>query len=402
MSPWRPLWIIAATIAICAAALAQAPSPPPGLVPPNFQPPKLAPLPYDALELVTNDAQQVQDAEQRAATITLLTNARALSNVRAQPYDLKTTFETVGSLASDGTWILEDISPGRNIYRWTAQGPSFSAIYLYVNKLLSGNQPGVAIPLRLTQVRDAIFFIYPWTGRYTSMRVATGYLHGVDLRCVLLAQSFGGRSFQGGRNWEESEYCIDPKSGLLVTYSPVPGLYIQYDYTNAVHFHKTIVPEGFNISEAGRIVIEAKTVSVSDSASPDNAIFDPAGLRSLGVGSVVNPSWRGREDIYPPRPPAMGSVIVSLPSGAITARNFPPPPDPNAIWQVVIVHAVASPDGHVTESEIVASTDASLNQAALDRANVWKSGIVGPNEQPGTTPQSREVIFTFQTTGPTK
>ena len=49
---------------------------------------------------VTGGAQPVENAEQRAAVVTLLEKARELSNVRAQPYDLKTTFVTSGGLPS--------------------------------------------------------------------------------------------------------------------------------------------------------------------------------------------------------------------------------------------------------------------------------------------------------------
>ena len=50
--------------------------------------------------------------------------ARQLSNVRAQPYDLKTSFTASGGLVSDGAWMLEDTSRAR-MYRWTASGPLF-------------------------------------------------------------------------------------------------------------------------------------------------------------------------------------------------------------------------------------------------------------------------------------
>jgi hypothetical protein len=74
------------------------------------QPPRLdvrslarPPLPSDPLELVTGGAQPIQDADQRGAVTQLLTNAHSLSNVRAQPYDMKTTFASYGGSASDGT-----------------------------------------------------------------------------------------------------------------------------------------------------------------------------------------------------------------------------------------------------------------------------------------------------------
>ena len=50
------------------------------------------PVPPDPLELVTGNAQPVEDVSHRAEIIDLVTNARRHSNVRAQPYDLKTTF----------------------------------------------------------------------------------------------------------------------------------------------------------------------------------------------------------------------------------------------------------------------------------------------------------------------
>ena len=82
---------------------------------------------------MTGGAQPVQNAEQRAGVVTLIQNARDLSNVRAQPYDLKTTFVSNGGLPSDGSWTLQDTSPGRGQYRWTAQGPNYAAVNLYTS-----------------------------------------------------------------------------------------------------------------------------------------------------------------------------------------------------------------------------------------------------------------------------
>lgn len=76
----------------------------------QMQPPAEPAVPPDPLELVTGNAQPVQDVGQRAEIINLLLNAHRLSNVRAQPYDLKTTFTASGSSASSGVWQLEDMS----------------------------------------------------------------------------------------------------------------------------------------------------------------------------------------------------------------------------------------------------------------------------------------------------
>src|SRR5262249_50597360 len=130
------------------------------------------PVPADTLELVTGDAQPVQDAQQRIAAISLLNKSRDLSNVRAQPYDLRTSFSTSGGRGPDGNWMLEDTARGR-AYRWTADGPNYSAINLYPDSTangLYGNQPSGILPLRLMQVRAAIFFRYPLIGPQASVR----------------------------------------------------------------------------------------------------------------------------------------------------------------------------------------------------------------------------------------
>ena len=130
------IFAVAACLVVHGTTMAQAPnvggSAPRPLrkVSANSQSLALPPVPNDPLELVAGDAQPVQDAEQRAAAMNLLAKARALSNVRAYPYDLKTTF--VSSGASEGSWSLEDTSPSRDIYRWSAQGPSYSVSYTHL------------------------------------------------------------------------------------------------------------------------------------------------------------------------------------------------------------------------------------------------------------------------------
>ncbi len=203
-------------------ALAQPPR-----VAPNFDAIPRPPVPADPLELVTGPAQAVETAEQRLAAVALLNRARDLSTVRAQPYDLKTSFTSTGGSASDGNWSLEDMSPSKGIYRWTAQGPAYSVINLYPNTTrgtLYSNLSSGVVPLRLEQVREALFFVYPPTGPQASIRTATGYLNGMQQNCVLIANGFRGPALNGARDWLESELCADSANGLLTTYSPAPGL----------------------------------------------------------------------------------------------------------------------------------------------------------------------------------
>jgi len=334
--------------------------------------PQLAqpPVPSDPLELVTGNAQPVQDVSQRAEIINLLLNAHRNSNVRAQPYDLKTTFTATGSSTSSGVWQLEDMSVA-GFYRWTAQGPNFSAVNLQANRILYSSQPANSLPLRLLQVREAIFYSEPMVGPRASLRTAPGSLNGIGVVCALISHNANTSSQTGGRRWDEEEYCVDPKAGTLMTYSLAPGLYVQYDYSKALQFHGKLIANKFTITQAGQTVVEAQTESISD-PSNNPAAFQTAGLNQIGVGPVMSAPWHVRS-------------MRPAPAGA-----------PGGTAQIVVLHGNQSPDGQLTEVELLASSDASLNDPALAAASKWVGGVMGQEPEPGATPQSHEVLMTVQ------
>jgi hypothetical protein len=336
------------------------------------------PMPADPMELVTGDAQPVQDAQQRIAAIGLLEKAHGLSNVRAQPYDLKTSFIAYGGLASDGNWMLEDTAARGRKYRWTATGPNYSAVNLYPDGSMNGlysNQASGLLPLRLLQVRSAIFFIYPTPGPRASIRTATGSLNGAPQSCVLVVIGAGSRTFSGGRNWEESEFCVDSKTGLLSQYSPAPGVFVRYDYSSGIQFHNTFIPTAFSIFENGKVVAEARTVGVADPPAATDPVFDTAGLTPVGSGRAMNPGMN-----LPIMMPAPGQPFAGV--------------NANPAIQVVSLHGDIAGDGHLSEVEVLASTNPALNQAAIERATAIAQARVPV--QPGATMQSSEIFLTFE------
>jgi hypothetical protein len=303
------------------------------------------PVPSDPLELVTGGAQPVLDVEQRAAMIDLLVNAHRHSNVRAQPYDLKTIFTVSGSLSS-GQWQEEDASPSAGHYRWTVQSPSYSAVNMTVK------------------------------GPHATLRTAPGALNGVDLVCALVARDATAPPGTGGRLWEEEEYCVDPKAGVLVTYSQAPGSYVLYDYSKALQFHGKSIPNGFTITQAGQNVIEAQTESLTDPVN-NSAEFQTAGLNRIGVGPAMSRAWRYQ-------------VNMPLPGTAPGAAS------PNATSQVVMLHGMQAPSGELSDVELLASSDASLNQPSLAYASKWSGGMLGQEPETGATPQSHEILMMIE------
>jgi hypothetical protein len=328
-------------------------------------------VPADPLELVTGEAQPVQSVTQRAEIINLLIEARRHGNVRLSPYDLKTQFTAFGSSGSDGSWQLEDTSPGRGLYRWPAQGPSYSALNLYNNRVLYSNQPAASVPIRLAQVRAALFFVQPMLGPRAAIRTASANLNGVELTCVLVSHGAMRKNTAAGRSWEESEYCVDPKSLNLITYSPIPGLYVLYDYSKNLQFDEQVIANKFTITQAGHTIIEAQTESITD--PPENpAAFQPAGLNEIGVGPIMTEPWR---------------IRTLVPSAAAAGSNG---------FQIVVLHGMQNPDGRFTDLELIASTSASLNNAAIEYAAAWQDRMIDQDVETGATPQSHEVFLTLQ------
>ncbi len=336
------------------------------------------PVPSDPLELVTGDAQPVQGVSQRADIVNLLENAHRHSNVRAQPYDLKTTFTVSGSLSS-GQWQEEDTSPAGLHYRWTVQGPSYSAVNMNLNRIFYSSQPATGLPLRLVQFREAIFYTEPTVGNRATLRTANASLNGVDLVCALVAHNAIAPAGTGGRQWEEEEYCVDPKAVALITYSPAPGLYILYDYSKGLQLNGKLIANGFTITQAGQTIIEAQTESVTAPANNPEA-FQTTGLNEIGVGAVMSPAWRFR-------------LRMPVPAGTESAASQA------ATSQIVELHGMQAPDGQLSDLELLASSDASFNQAALAFASKWQGGIMGQETENGATPQSHEIVMTIQYVG---
>jgi len=322
------------------------------------------PVPSDPLELVTGDAQPITDPTQRAKIIDLLLAAHRNSNVRSQPYDLKTSFTISGSLSA-GQWQEEDTSPGGGQYRWTVEGPGYSSATLTVDRVTYSSQASATLPLRLMQVREAIFKPEAIVRQYATLRTANASLNGTDLVCALVTHNANAPAAMGGRRWEEQEWCVDPNAGTLVTFSAAPGQYLHYDYSKGLRYNGKQIPNGFTITQAGQTIIEALTESVA-APTENAAAFQPAGLNQLGVGPVMSL--------------AASEFRMTLPRAA----------SPGTALQVVALHGMMSPAGELSDLEVLASSDSSLNEAALAFA---KAGIRTPGSQEGAAPQAREMIM---------
>jgi hypothetical protein len=304
-----------------------------------------ASVPSDPTELATGPVQVATSPQQRAYLLSLLEQARENRNLWAAgtpPYTVHVSFDSIGGTVSSGQGQMEETWMSPFLFRWSAQMEGYSIDRLFYKGLLYDSKTPGPMPLRLQMVRVALEWPLPSGGAGPRMlvRYATANWNGAPATCVLLSGAGNAPTATNGRRWQETEYCINSKSGLLETYSPVPGFYAAYDYGSALSFHGHVIPNQIVEYEGGVKVLEVHVDSITDAGPADPAMFIP----SQGMSS--------------PGPIMRGPLRLSIfaPAGSI-ARS--------SATQPVVVHATLENDGKVLEAEVVSGPDPTLSQAAL-------------------------------------
>ncbi len=302
------------------------------------------PVPSDPLELATGPAQVSATADERASVLNLVERARQNNSFYTPggaPYDLKLSFTSSGNSPYVGSGELEETWSSGSRWRWTAHLGDFAIDRLSLNGRLYDDPVPAVLPLRIQMLRQAFFRPVNHPLSYALVRTAAATWNGSAVTCVLTSGG-GDVSNAVGRRWQETEYCVDPKTGLLQTYSEAPGIYIAYDYAGAIQFHGRTVARRFSIVEGGVTVLQAQVDSLSDGPAASAAVFTPSERMQANASGPT---------IYGPvRFPA----FVPGPAGAAGPI------------QPVIVHALIGPDGKVLESEALQNSNPALSQLALD------------------------------------
>ncbi len=301
-----------------------------------------APIPNDPLELATGPVDLADTPAKRTAGLALLEQARQNFNLRAPgsaPYDIKVSFNAIGTSQYAGPGEMEEMSNTANT-RWTAHLGTYSQVRVFAGGTAYDVHPGTYLPLRLQMLRQAIF--WPISGRFPNafIRTAPAIWKGAPVSCLLFSRAGPEAATLPGRRWQEEEFCIDPKTGLLHTYSVAPGIYNVYDYSGAIQFHGRLFPRQLSVMVAGAMVLQGQVDSLTDLA-PDPKLFEP-GEDMNGPAIVIRP---------PERFSQIGPNNSAMVSGPI---------------QPVIVLAVLNIEGKVLEAEALQTANAVLAEAALE------------------------------------
>lgn len=321
-------------------------------------------IPADPLELATGQIRPVRNLAARTALLSLLGRARDRYNLRnaGLAYDIKVGFtvDSGGQTNFDGAWQMEDVFDPRQGLRWTANTGAYSITRISSNGAIWEDATAKDIPLRLEEVRAALFDPMPAAGSVgrQALRKATAVLDGVKLTCVL-SSTGGSGGATAGRRWNEREDCIDPTSGLLRTHSQVPGRYYLYDYSRQVQIGGRVLAGNVTVTEGGKAVSQISIDSLTEVSSADSSLFEPTGaMKAKGqVGALGGAQWRA----------------LSIGQGTVS--------------DVVCVFGVVNTEGQLVEAHSITPVDP--NSAKVIAAARERFSLAPP---PGATSQQHFVF----------
>src|ERR1044071_1553307 len=313
-----------------------------GLV--NAQTKQVAPVPGDPLELATGPASIADTLEKRSAILNLLERARQNNNLHVSgmnPFNLKASFNSSASGGDSGPGVLEESWQSGTTWRWSEHLGSYSQVRIFHNGVAYDSNPGSYQPLRLQMIRQAVF--WPIAGNFANyvIRVAEASWNGKPVTCALLAGPRANASQERGRQWIEEEFCIDPATGFLQTYSIAPGIYNVYDYSNAFEFHGHSLARRITIVENSIPVATVELNESKDLNTTDASLFKPS-ADMKGPGIMIGSPMR-----FP-------QVVKNNVAAAATGVVHP-----------IIIHATLDVSGRVLEAEALQTSDSAISGAAL-------------------------------------
>jgi hypothetical protein len=316
--------------------------------------PTMAPVPHDPLELATSQTQTANAPASREAALQLLARARSSFALRStrQAWDLKVSFtvDSLGQTNYDGVWEMEDLfSPGQG-HRWTATAASgYTFTSIAAAGQIYGDGTASAVPLRLLEARGVLFdpIQSPASAGRGSIRTSIATFHGTTVTCLLLSRGRNTASAPAGRDWDETEECIDPQSGLLKVHSEAPGRYAVYDYTDAPQLGSHILPRNVTITEGGRVVSKISIDSLQGMTSADPDLFIPTtAMKAKGPGVAMTSATKVS------RIHGAGSY-----TSAVTLRP-------------VCVFGIVTPSGHLVEAHALQPLDPNSRAAVEDARKI--------------------------------
>jgi hypothetical protein len=336
-----PIFLFLAVFASATVAIAQTPL-------------AVAPVPSDPLELATGPTKVLNTPQDRSAVLELMERARQNFDMQAAgtpPYQLKVSFEASGRVAYTGPGDMEETWLSAQHWQWSAHLGAYSQNRIFLSGRVFDDKTLNGIPMRVQMVRGAILWPVSGPAPHALIKATPANWKGVDVVCALFSGSWNAAVPTTGRQWQESEYCFDPKNSLLMTYSEAPGIYVSYDYSNPLSFHGRVIPGTMTFVEGGTTVLAIHVDSLKDAGTVNQSLLTPT-PEMVTPGPILSGRFR-------------------FPRATQAPIGYKGPVQP------VTVHATVGEDGRVLEAEALQNSDALLSDSALNlvRNQSWRWGV---------------------------
>jgi hypothetical protein len=251
------------------------------------------------------------------------------------------SFTSNGSPQFNGSGEMEETWLAPYDFRWNVRLGEFEFSRTVAGGLTSDDKAVDFLPMRLQMLRGALLWPVHFAPSNALIRTATLHFHqSIEVTCALTSGPAGNPAATPGRRWEEREFCVDTQTGTLQVMSDAPGIYIVYDYADALQFHGRKLARKISIYEGRNTVLEAHIDSITDADANNPDLLNPSPEMQNHAGPILAEIVRFSRSVH-------------VPTGA--AEVHP-----------VIVHAILDPKGKVMDAELLEKSDTEFGQSALD------------------------------------
>jgi TonB family protein len=298
-------------------------------------------------------------AEEMSRVIQSSDTANQLESSATPPFHLKARFDTFDYLGKpDGSGTVEIFWDGSSRFRHvvTYRGHTRTEVHTEKGRFVSDD----GFLSSLSQNQLILGFFYPLPGargiEQSDLVYKSLQLPGISMDCVVVTPKLGPGI---PVNFQEIQraYCLTKDSHILRLAQLPPHMALVYN--DVIIFHGRSVPRVLKLTQGSITRGQMHIEDVSDWTPPDDAIFHaPEG--SEEITSTGRGRWSG-----------------GVTAGAAKIKNISAPirPPQGVLFLTkgnVVLHALISRTGDISDLEVVSSPGPSLTDAAMDSVRKWK------------------------------
>jgi TonB family protein len=286
-----------------------------------------------------------------------------LETSKTPAFHLKASFETFDYLGKpDGSGTVESFWDGTSRFRRVVTYRDHARTEIHTEKSVYLQGQGFTSSLSMNRLISGFFYPLPNPTQmaHSDLSYKPITVSGVSMDCVIVSpKPLPGAS----ASFQQNVYCLTKDSHILRLAQMSQHMILGYN--DLTMFHGRSVPRSLMLMQGpivrGRMHIE----EISDWSSPDNDMFRvPEGSDELVSTARV------------------GSGVVQGLAIKQPAPNYPMHARLAHITGNVVLHALISRSGDISDLEIVSSPDPYLADAAMSAVRYWKYKPYLLNGQP--------------------